>query len=72
MGRYADAQDYYMFRQGREHKYAYDEETLIPVIAGMGFTDVLGGARNDPAMDAPDHDVGSLCVVARKPVCMLE
>jgi predicted SAM-dependent methyltransferase len=56
----------YLFRQGREHKYAYDEETLIPLIAGMGFADVRRRPF-DPAMDAPDHDIGSLYVVATKP-----
>jgi hypothetical protein len=55
----------YMFRQGREHKYAYDEETLIPIIRNVGFAEVLR-REYDPGMDAPDHDVGSLCVVARK------
>jgi hypothetical protein len=60
-----------MFRQGREHKYAYDEETLVPVIAGMGFTDVRR-REYDPTMDAADHDIGSLCVVARKPVATPE
>ena len=57
----------YLFRQGREHKFAYDEETLVPVIAGMGFTDVRR-RDYDTTMDAPDHDIGSLCVIARKPV----
>jgi hypothetical protein len=54
-----------MVRQGREHKYAWDGETLMPIIEGVGFVDVR--RRNyDPAMDAPDHKVGSLFVIARK------
>jgi predicted SAM-dependent methyltransferase len=55
----------YVFRQGREHKYAYDEETLSEVLRGAGFTSV---ARRpfDPARDAENHAIGSLCMHAVK------
>jgi predicted SAM-dependent methyltransferase len=56
----------YLFRQGREHKYAYDEETLVRVLESTGFVQVTRRAF-DPTRDAPNHDVGSLCVTASKP-----
>jgi hypothetical protein len=56
----------YVFRQGREHKYAYDEETLVRVVGDAGFVDVARRAFN-PEMDAPNHKLGSLCVIGRKP-----
>jgi predicted SAM-dependent methyltransferase len=56
----------YVFRQGSEHRYAYDEETLGGVLTEAGFADV---ARRpfDPAVDAANHAIGSLCVQARNP-----
>ena len=56
----------YLFRQGREHKYAYDEETLSRVLNAAGFCDATRRPF-DPAMDAPNHVIGSLCMTARKP-----
>ncbi len=56
----------YLFRQGREHKYAYDAETLARVLEGAGF-DRIERRAFDPAMDAPNHAIGSLCMTARKP-----
>ncbi len=56
----------YVFRQGREHQYAYDCETLAHVLEQMGFCGVARRAF-DPAMDAPNHAIGSLCMQARKP-----
>jgi predicted SAM-dependent methyltransferase len=55
----------YVFRQGREHKYAYDEETLEGMLVRAGFADV---ARRpfDPTLEAENHRIGSLCVRARK------
>jgi len=55
----------YVFRQGTEHKYAYDEETLGNVLAQAGFT----GIRRrpfDPDRDAPNHELASLCMQATK------
>jgi predicted SAM-dependent methyltransferase len=56
----------YVFRQGREHKYAYDCETLARVLACSGFTDVRRRPF-DPSLEAPNHQLGSLCMRARKP-----
>jgi predicted SAM-dependent methyltransferase len=55
----------HFFRQGEEHKYAYDEETLTEMIRGAGFVDV-GRRRWDPALDLPDRRDGTLYVDARK------
>src|SRR5262245_51380761 len=57
----------YLFRQGREHKYAYDEETLTRVLEGVGFVDVKRRPF-DPAIEQPNHIIGSLCMVAGNPV----
>jgi predicted SAM-dependent methyltransferase len=56
----------YLFRQGREHKYAYDEETLSGILGSIGFCDIKRRPF-DPAMDAPNHVIGSLCMTAVKP-----
>jgi predicted SAM-dependent methyltransferase len=55
----------YVFRQGNEHQYAYDEETLTRVLESVGFADVRRRPFN-PDTDAPNHAIGSLCVHARK------
>jgi predicted SAM-dependent methyltransferase len=55
----------YVFRQGSEHKYAYDEETLASVLADAGFVNVRRRPF-DASVDAPNHEIGSLCVLARK------
>jgi predicted SAM-dependent methyltransferase len=57
----------YLFRQGREHKYAYDEETLARILRSVDFRDIRRRPFN-PQMDAPNHVIGSLCMTARKPV----
>jgi len=56
----------YVFRQGREHKYAYDSETLARVLEQTGFCGVRRRAF-DPAIEAANHEIGSLCMQARKP-----
>jgi len=56
----------YVFRQGREHKYAYDEETLGAMLRVAGFDDVRRRPFN-PGTDAENHQIGSLCMLARKP-----
>jgi predicted SAM-dependent methyltransferase len=64
----------YVFRQGREHKYAYDEETLRSVLDSVGFSDVQRRPF-DPALEAENHAIGSLCMKATKPqagVALLE
>jgi len=55
----------YVFRQGSEHKYAYDQDTLRAVIASAGFESV-GRRPFDPRKDADNHEIGSLCMVAYK------
>ena len=59
----------YLFRQGRQHKYAYDEETLRGILSSVGFAQVIRRAF-DPAMEAPNHEFGSLCIRAVKPQIM--
>jgi predicted SAM-dependent methyltransferase len=56
----------YVFRQGCEHKYAYDEDTLRAVLRAAGFEDVRRRPFN-PGTDAENHQIGSLCMQARKP-----
>jgi predicted SAM-dependent methyltransferase len=56
----------YLFRQGREHKYAYDEETLGRVLESVGFAQVTRRPF-DPEIDAENHVIGSLCMTATKP-----
>jgi predicted SAM-dependent methyltransferase len=55
----------YVFRQGTEHKYAYDDETLQLVVRRAGFVQVRR-REFDPSLDADNHRIGSLCVVAQK------
>jgi predicted SAM-dependent methyltransferase len=61
----------YVFRQGREHKYAYDEETLTRVLEGVGFLHVRRRPFN-PESDAPNHAIGSLCMVCSKTAATAE
>lgn len=56
----------YLFRQGRQHKYAYDEETLRRVLESSGFVGVVRRGF-DPSMDAPNHEIGSLFIQGTKP-----
>ena len=56
----------YVFRQGREHLYAYDEETLSAVMTAAGFTHVTRRPF-DPLRDAANHEIGSLCMMAVAP-----
>jgi hypothetical protein len=47
-----------VFRQRYEHKYAYDEETLILIFREVGFSRVIAqafGVSIDPEM-APDSE----------------
>jgi predicted SAM-dependent methyltransferase len=55
----------YVFRQGREHKYAYDEQTLQRVMESAGFASAARRAF-EPGRDLPNHEIGSLCMVATK------
>ena len=60
-----------VFRQGGEHKYAYDAETLIQLLRSIGFKSVNQTdfqKSSDPAMtpDSPKRRFESLYVEARK------
>jgi predicted SAM-dependent methyltransferase len=56
----------YHFRQGTEHRYAYDIESAAKVLNAAGFTDVRSRTY-DSAIDSTHRRVGSLFVVAKKP-----
>jgi predicted SAM-dependent methyltransferase len=56
----------YVFRQGCQHKYAYDCETLVCALQRTGFVNITRRPF-DPSMDADNHQIGSLCVRAAKP-----
>jgi predicted SAM-dependent methyltransferase len=56
----------YHFRQGDEHRYAYDEETLRKVLEDIGFHKVQRIAF-DPSIDSQHREIGNLSVSARKP-----
>ena len=56
----------YLFRQGHEHKYAYDYETLALILKRAGLVEV--NRRDfDPALDSESRRVGTLYMNARKP-----
>ena len=56
----------FTFRQGREHRYAYDGDTLVRILQGVGFARV---ARRefDPGLDTASRRIGTLYVDAQKP-----
>jgi predicted SAM-dependent methyltransferase len=56
----------YFFRQGEEHKYAYDEETLIEAMGAAGFVDVKRRPW-DAALDLPERRDGTLYVDGSNP-----
>lgn len=54
------------FRQGGDHRFAYDEETALKLLRSLGF--VHARKRDfDPALDSEHRRVGSLFMEARKP-----
>lgn len=55
----------YHFRQGGEHLFAYDEETLIRILTQAGFTKNIP-REFDPAMDSASRHPGSLYVISTK------
>jgi predicted SAM-dependent methyltransferase len=55
----------YHFRQGAEHKYAWDYETLNSVLAKAGFVRITR-REFDPALDDPRRREGTLYVRAHK------
>jgi predicted SAM-dependent methyltransferase len=56
----------YHFRQGTQHKYAWDYETLAGVLRKSGFTGITR-REFDPALDAESRKTGTLYVKAVKP-----
>ena len=55
----------YHFRQGAEHKYAYDYETLERVLIEAGFS-AVARTNFDPATDSDSRRVGTLYLQALK------
>jgi predicted SAM-dependent methyltransferase len=57
----------YHFRQGEQHKYAWDEETLAMTLERSGFVSV---ARRgfDPELDSESRKIGTLYMRAMKPL----
>ena len=56
----------YFFRQAGEHKYAYDEETLVQLISECGFANVRARPW-DAEIDLESRRIGTLYVDAEKP-----
>lgn len=56
----------YVFRQGREHKYAYDAETLLRLVSSIGFVQVRRRPFL-PALDSEHRKNDTLYVEAMKP-----
>jgi predicted SAM-dependent methyltransferase len=56
----------YVFRQGNEHRYAYDFETLSRVVERAGFRDVKRREFNVD-LDSEARRIGTLYIDARKP-----
>jgi len=57
----------YHFRQGTEHRFAYDLETAEKALKLAGSGDIRTRAF-DPSLDSKHREVGSLFISARKPV----
>jgi len=55
----------YHFRQGKEHKYAWDYETLSKTLQRFGFTGIIERPF-DPALDAETRRIGTLYIRATK------
>lgn len=56
----------YHFRQGTQHKYAWDYETLARTLRRFGFTDVTR-REFDPTLDSKSRKIGTLYMRAMKP-----
>lgn len=56
----------YSFRQGREHRFAYDFETLKNALESVGFVDVKR-REFDPGLDSKLREYSTLYVEAVKP-----
>lgn len=60
----------YHFRQGREHKYAYDFETLAQILREVGFVSIARRPFNH-SLDDERRERGTLYVDAYKPTSTL-
>jgi predicted SAM-dependent methyltransferase len=56
----------YHFRQGTEHKYAWDYETLARTLRRFGFTNI-SRREFDPVRDSESRKTGTLYVTAVRP-----
>ena len=56
----------YHFRQGADHRYAYDFETMENALKETGFTDIRQ-CDFDPNLDSKSRAIGTLYVSALKP-----
>jgi predicted SAM-dependent methyltransferase len=54
------------FRQGGEHRFAYDEETAKKLLQDLGFQEVKR-VSFDGRIDSQHREIGSLFISARKP-----
>lgn len=61
----------YHFRQGREHKYAYDFDTLAQILSEVGFVSIAKRSFN-PSLDDERREYGTLYVDAYKPQSALK
>ncbi len=61
----------YHFRQGGEHKYAYDFETLAKVLQNAGYGNIIERGF-DPALDSVRRKLGTLYVEACRPGASLQ
>jgi predicted SAM-dependent methyltransferase len=57
----------YHFRQGEQHKYAWDEETLGVALQSAGFTGINRREFN-PELDSESRKIGTLYMRAVKPI----
>jgi hypothetical protein len=56
----------YHFRQGRQHQYAWDEETLKLALQKAGFISI-SRREFDPNIDSESRRVGTLYMKASRP-----
>ncbi len=59
------------FRQGDQHRFAYDEETAHKILKNVGFIDIER-CDFDPEIDSSLREIGSLFITATKPMSAFE
>jgi len=55
----------YHFRQGEDHRFSYDLETLVKALGNAGFQDIKQ-REFDPELDSSDRQLGTLYIDASK------